>query len=214
MNKARSHLHIFKKIKLTHCYFKSLPSICRSWIDRVDFLHFLASRIHVRLSGVVSSLFSLWCRLSSSRRRHTTALYHTFFPWSQDELDVFASSSDNASSSRLPSRVKTEALNSHHRHRPPSPDRSTPTLHYYKNIISTLATLSTTQPCRYSAFSLSRAPRHRSFTRCRRSLSPLSYVHHPSAQWHSRWWTSRPFFTFRIAYWHMNSHKIYFYDPL
>jgi hypothetical protein len=123
--------------------------------------------------------------VSSGRRHHTGAPCHASFSLSQDGLAVSASSSGNALS-RLPSRVETEALNLHHRRRLPSSDRSTPTLHCYKKIISILATLPITQPRLYFASSLSRAPRHRSSTRRRRSVSPLSYAHHPSAQRHPR----------------------------
>jgi hypothetical protein len=106
-----------------------------------------------------------------------------------------------------PSQAKTEALNPHHRGRLPSPNRLTPILHCYKKIISTLTTLRTTQPRLYFASSIARAPWHRSSTRHRRSLSPLSHSHHPSAQWLSRWWTSRPTFTSQTAYRYVNSRK-------
>jgi hypothetical protein len=53
---------------------------------------------------------------------------------------------DNSLSHYLLSRVETEALNPHHHCQPPSLDRSTPTLHCYKNVILISATLSTTQP--------------------------------------------------------------------
>jgi hypothetical protein len=72
-------------------------------------------------------------------------LYPASFPWSQNELAVSASSSSNVLSCRLPSQVKTKALNPHHRHKPPSPDRVTLTLHYYKKIISILTTIPTNQ---------------------------------------------------------------------
>jgi hypothetical protein len=39
------------------------------------------------------------------------------------------------------------------------------------------------------------------------SFSPLSYTHHPSTQWHSQWWISRPSFTFWITYRYVNSHR-------
>jgi hypothetical protein len=51
-------------------------------------------------------------------------------------------------------------LNLHFRHWPPSPDHPISTIHYYKKIISTLVTLSTTQLCLYFASSLARAPRY------------------------------------------------------
>jgi hypothetical protein len=72
----------------------------------------------------------------------------------------------------------------------PSSDRLTPTIHWYKKIISILVTLSTTQPCFYFTSSIVRAPRHRSSTRRHHSLSLLSYTYHPFAQRHTRWWTS------------------------
>jgi hypothetical protein len=65
---------------------------------------------------------------------------------------------------------------------PPSPDCPTPTLHCYKNIISTPTTLPNTQPCLYFISSLARAPCHQSSTCYSCSLSMPSYGHHPSAQ--------------------------------
>jgi hypothetical protein len=91
-------------------------------------------------------------------------LYHASFPWSQNELAAPASSSDNASSRHLRSQTKTDALNPHHRHCLSSPDSPTSTIHYYKNIISTLVTLPTTQPRLHFTSSLARAPHHRSST--------------------------------------------------
>jgi hypothetical protein len=102
-------------------------------------------------------------------------------------------------SRHLPSRTETEALNLHHRHGLPSLDRPTPTLHCYKNIISTLATLPTTQPRLHFASSITRASRHRSSTYRRRPLSLLSHTYRPSTQWHSQWWTSRPVFASRTT---------------
>jgi hypothetical protein len=49
-------------------------------------------------------------------------------------------------------------------------------LHCYKNIISTMATLRTTQPCLHFASSLVRAPRHQSSTHHHCSLSPMSHA--------------------------------------
>jgi hypothetical protein len=85
---------------------------------------------------------------------------------------------------RLPSRAKTEALNLHRHHRPPSPDSLTPILYCYNKVISTLATLSTTQPHLHFAFSLARAPRPRSSTHHRHSLSPPPHVYHLFTHWH------------------------------
>jgi hypothetical protein len=111
----------------------------------VDFLHFWPSKIRVSPTGVVFSFSPPQCRLSSSQHRHTDASCHAYFSLSQDELATSASSSGNTLFRRLPSRAETKASNSHHSHRLPSLDRSTPTLHHYKKIISNLATLSTTQ---------------------------------------------------------------------
>jgi hypothetical protein len=96
------------KIKLIHRYFKSSPYICNSWINRVHFLNF-------------SSLSPHWYRLSSSRCHHAAMPCHISFTLSKDELAASASSFIDASSCHLPSRAKTDALNSHHRRRPPSP---------------------------------------------------------------------------------------------
>ncbi len=174
-----------KKIKLTHHYFKSSPSIYNNWIDHVNFLHFFVKKICVNPTGVISSLFPPRCCFFSNQRHHTTVPCHTFFPLSQDELADSASSFGNASSRRLPSRAKTEALNPHRRHRPPSPDHPTPTLHWYKKVILTLVTLPTTQSRLHFASSLARA-HHRSSTHRCHSLSPSYHVHRPSAQ-HPRW---------------------------
>jgi hypothetical protein len=135
-------------------------------------------------TSVFSSLFSPRRCLSSSRCHHADAPCHTSFSLSQNELTASTSSSGSALSHRLPSRAKTEALNPHHHHMLPSPDRPTPTLHCYKKIISTLATVPTTQSCLYFASSQARAPWHRSSTRRHRSLSSLSHAHRPSAQRH------------------------------
>jgi hypothetical protein len=153
-------------------------------MDHVNFLHFWPSKVRVSPTSVVSSLSPPEYRISSDRRHHAAALCHTSFPLSQDELAASALSFSNASSCRLPSRAKTEALNQHHYCRPPSPDHLTPTLHYYNNIISILATLPTTQPHLHFASSLARASLHRSSTRRHGSLSPLSHAHRSLAQGH------------------------------
>jgi hypothetical protein len=177
MNKIRYHLHIF--FKKTHSCFKSSPIICSNWIDSVIFLHFRPSKIHVSPTSVVSSLCLPWCRISSGRRHHTIASCHAFFPWSQDELAASTSFSSNALFRRLPSWAKTESLNPHHCHRPPPSDRLTPILHYYKNVISTLTTISITQPRLHFDSSLARAPCHRSSTRRRSTpiVSPHNDIH-------------------------------------
>jgi hypothetical protein len=101
-----SFAYVFKK--LTYYCFNSSLSFCSSWIYRVN------------PTGVVSSISSLRCRLSSGWRRQAATPCHTSFPSSQDELTTSASSSGDASSRHLPSRAETEVLNLHHRHWPPS----------------------------------------------------------------------------------------------
>jgi hypothetical protein len=132
------------------------------------------SKIRVSPIGIVSSIFPPRCCLSSDWCCHAVAPCHISFPWSQDKLAASASSSGNTLSHRLPSRVQTEELNLHHHHYPPSLDHPTSTLHYYKKVISTLVTLPTTQSRLHFAFSLAKAPRHRSSTCRYHSLSPLS----------------------------------------
>jgi hypothetical protein len=103
---------------------------------------------------------------------------HTYFSLSQVELDVSALSFDNASSRFLPSRAETEVLNPHHhRSRPTSSDSLTYSIYCYKNVISILVTLPTTQPRLHFASSLTRVPRHSSSTRLiihfHRRLTPI-----------------------------------------
>jgi hypothetical protein len=174
------------------------------------FFIFRFSKIRISPTDIVSSIFPLWCRLSSGPRRYVATPCHAFFPWRQDELTVFVSSSGNASSYRLPSWAKTEALNPHHRRRPPSPDSSTLILHWYKKIISTLITIHITELCLHFASFLATTPHHQSFTYCRRFLSSLFHTHRPFAQWHQWWRTSRSSFSFQISYQHVNSRKKYF----
>jgi hypothetical protein len=147
--------------KLTYYCFNSSLSFCSSWIYRVN------------LTGVISSISSLRCRLSSGWRRQAATPCHTSFPSSQDELTTSASSSGDASSCRLPSRAETEVLNLHHRHWPPSSaikKSSQPCHSPHHSIVSPFYLL------------LARASCHQSFTRHRCSLSPSSYAHHPSTQ--------------------------------
>jgi hypothetical protein len=168
--------------------------------------------ICVSPTSIVSSLSPPYYHLSSDRHRHAAVPCHASFPLSQDELAASTSSSDNNSSHRLPSLVKTEALNPHHHRRPPSPDRPTPTLHYYKRVISTLATLPITQPRLHFSSSVARASHHWSSTRYHRSLSPRSHIHRPSTQRHPRWWTSQRSFTSGTTYRHVNSRKKIFWN--
>jgi hypothetical protein len=76
----------------------------------------------------------------------------------------------------FPSQAKTETLNMHHRHRPPSSNSPTLTLHCYKKVILILITLRTTQPHLHFSYSLVRAPRHRSFT-----CAIVSFHHRPTS---------------------------------
>jgi hypothetical protein len=125
------------------------------------FFYFRSSKICISPTNVISLLFPLRCRLSSVQHRHTTTPFHSFFPWSQNELVVSALSSVNTSSCCLPFRDKIKALNSQYRRRSLSPDSQIHTLHCYKNTVSILASLSTTQS---SLFCLLRAPYHQSST--------------------------------------------------
>jgi hypothetical protein len=130
-----------------------------------------------------------------------------------------------------PLSTQTEALNPHHRRWPPSPDRPTPTLHCYKNVISTLVTLPATQPCLHFASSVVKVPCQRSSTCHYHSLLSQLHVCRPSAQRHPQWWTIRPSFASQTTYRYVNSCKkyilksrsitrgyqlvyLYFYDPL
>jgi hypothetical protein len=151
----------------------------------VDFLYFLF-KIRVNLTGVVSSLVPPLLRPTSSYSRTVSHFLLIEPKWARYLCFI----SDNASSCCLPSRAKIEAVNLHCHRRPPSTDRPTPTLHFCKNVISTLVTLPTTQLHLYFASSLTRALCHRSSTRRCYSLLSSSHVHHPSTQWHSWWWTS------------------------
>jgi hypothetical protein len=126
------------------------------------FFIFWSRKIRVSPTDFISSLSPPRCRLSSVWRHHATAPCHTSSPLRQDELTVSASYSGNALSRCLPSQIEIEALNPHHRRRLPSPNRLTPILYCYKNIISTLITLPTTQSRHHFASSLARAQWHQS----------------------------------------------------
>jgi hypothetical protein len=116
-----------------------------------------------------------WCRLSSGRHRHTVTPCHAYFPLIQDELAASTSFSNSASSHHLPSIAKTEVLNLHHRRQPPYSDRLTRTLHCYKNVMSILVTLHTTQSRLHFASSLAGAPPIAVvlFHRCPTLIAPL-----------------------------------------
>jgi hypothetical protein len=198
MNKTRSHLYMFSK-KITHHYFKSSPT----WI----FFIFWSSKILINPTRGISSLSPPRCRLTSDWHHHVIMPCHASFPWSYDELAASASYCGNASSCFLPSRAETKELNLHHRCWPPSLDHLTPTLHFYKKVISILVTLPTTKPHLHFASSTARAPRYQSSTCRHHSLSLLSHSYHPSTQRHPWWQTNRLSFASQTSYRHVNSYK-------
>jgi hypothetical protein len=146
--KTRSHLHMFKK-NLTHRYFKFSSSICTSWINLWIFFLFFGPVRFTSVQLTSSHLFLLPGAATSLTDVVTLSLHVTLFfielRWARCPhfIAVLTSSSDNTLSRRLLAQVKTEVLNSHHHRRLSSPDRLTPTLHCYKNIILILITLST-----------------------------------------------------------------------
>jgi hypothetical protein len=171
-----------------------------------SFFTFWPSKIYINPTGVVSSLFSQWCRLSSGQRHHTAAPCHASFSWSQDELAASASSSSNASSRRL---SPLEPKLKHWIH-------TTTTGHplwtvRLPNFIAVKCHLnfdhslynSTTSPfClpnQSTVLSELHLPPSFSFTAIPR--------HRPSVQRYSRCRTSRPSFASRTTYRHVNSHK-------
>jgi hypothetical protein len=170
------------------------------------FYIFWLSKICFSLTDIVSSLSPPQCCLSSDRSHHDAAPCGTSFPWSQNELAASTSSFGNASSHCLPSRAKIEVLNLHHRgSHPPQTGRLLPSSAI--KMSSQPFHSPTTQQRLHFASSLARAPRHRSSTHHRRSLSPSSHAFRPSTQRHPQWWTSRPYFNSQTTYRHVNSHK-------
>jgi hypothetical protein len=125
-------IYIYLK-KLIHRFFKFSPFICNNWIASVIFFIFWFSKIRISSTGIVSFLSLPRCRLFSGRRRHVVSHLLPI----EDELAAFTPSSGHVSLCRLPSRVKIDALNSYHRHWPP-----TIILQCYKKVISTLTLLS------------------------------------------------------------------------
>jgi hypothetical protein len=193
---------MFSKInKLTHRYFKSSPFNFSNWINRVNFIIFWRNKICVSSTDVVSFLSPLRCHLSSDWCRHVAVPCHASFLCSQDELAASALSFGNASSSRLPFWVETKHW-----------IRSTDASHSPRTARLPPSTAIKRSSQSWS-LSLARAPYHLSSTHCRRSLSPLSHVHRPSAQRHLRWRTSWPSIAFRTTYRHVNSCKNIFWNP-
>jgi hypothetical protein len=138
---------------------------------------------HASPTTGVSSLSSPRCRLSSDRHRHAATSCHTSFPLSQDELTASVSSFTNALSHYLPSRAKTEVLNSHHHAQATLLRSSNFHLYCYKKIISILITLPTTQLRLCFTSSITRSSRHRSSTCCCHFLLSSSHACHYSAQY-------------------------------
>jgi hypothetical protein len=195
----------YKKIfKVTHRCFKSSSFICTDESTACIFFIFWSSKIRVSPTGVVIFLSSPRCHLSSNRCRHTMShflliesrqarrlryTFHQRFVQSPPLL------SQNQSIESAPLLSATLSGPSDY------------ILHCYKNDISTLTTLPTTQSHLYFASFLARVPRHRSSTHRRHSFSPPSHDHRLSAQRHPLWWTSRSFFASQIAYRRVNSRK-------
>jgi hypothetical protein len=125
---------------------------------------------------VLSDLFPLLGDASPPANVITSPRRVTLLSYGAETSLLYASSFGNASFCHLPSRAEIETLNSHHRCRPPSPNSSISFLHYYKNIISILATLFNTQSCLYFTSSLIRASCHHSFTRRHHSFSSPSQL--------------------------------------
>jgi hypothetical protein len=160
------------------------------------FIYFIfqTSKIRVSPTDIVSSIFPPRCCFSSDRCHHADASCHLllmeprrvrclrFIFW-QCFVQSISLSSRNWSIEFALSPLAILP-------RPP-----THILHCYKNIISTLVTLSTTQSRLYFTSSLARAPHHRSSIHRHHSLSLLSHVHHSFTQRHPRWWTSWSYFT-------------------
>jgi hypothetical protein len=164
----------------------------------VHFLHFWSSKICVSPTGVISSLSPPRCCLSSGRHHAVSC----FLPLKPRRTRCICFIFRQRFIPSPPSRAKTKALNPHYHHRPPFSDNLTPTLHCYKKVISTLPTLPTTQLLLHFISSLAIGiPPY-----CHHSLLLLSHTR-PSAQWYPWWQISRPSFTFRTTYRHVNSRK-------
>jgi hypothetical protein len=119
MHKIRYHLHMFFLNELIVALNLHRPIVATELTSWIFFIFWL-SKIRVSPTDIVSSLSPPRCNLSFSQHHHATVPCHTSFPWSQDDLIASASSSINASSYRLPSWVKTKALNPHRHRWPPS----------------------------------------------------------------------------------------------
>jgi hypothetical protein len=136
----------------------------------MDFFYFLAQSDSCQPNWCRLPHSPLWCHLSSDQCHHAAASCHDSFTLSQDELVASTSSSSNASSHHLPSRVETKVLNPHHRRRLHSLDRPTSILYCYKKILNIGHSLhhSTTSPfCLLPSQSIipsEHHPRHRSLS--------------------------------------------------
>jgi hypothetical protein len=198
-----------KKNKLSHRCFKSSPSICSSWIDHVDFFFiFFASKIRVSSTGSIAPL-----PLSGDASPLTDVTMspsHVTLPSHGVKMSSLPLIHLRATLCPISSPLKPKpkhwictAAASHS----PRTAQLPPSITINKNVLSTLATLPTTQSHLRFACSLARAWRHRSSTRHHHSFSPSSHAHHHFAQWHQWWQNSQPSFTFWTTYLLVNSRK-------
>jgi hypothetical protein len=152
--------------------------------ESIAWFFFWPSKICVSSTGIISSLFALWCHLSSGRRRHAVAPCHASFPWSQDDIITSISTSGNTSSRRSTLEPKPKdwicIIAAGH----PLWTTRLPPSTTIKGHLNLDHSPHHSQLRLYFAFSLARAPHHRSFTRRRHSLSLTSHVHRPAVQQH------------------------------
>ncbi len=80
MNQIRSHLYMFSKNKLTHRCFKSSPSNCSNWIDRVNFFLFFGPIRFASAQLTLSPPFPL-PGVASHSPNIVTPLHHVTLPF-------------------------------------------------------------------------------------------------------------------------------------
>jgi hypothetical protein len=182
MNKTRSHLYMFKNINSTLLLNLHRPFIATESIVCIFFSFFSPVRF---ASAQLASFPPFPLSVAASPPANVaTSPHRVTFPSHGVKTSSLLSLHLPATLRPIisHSRAETEALNPHHHHRPPFSDHLTPNLHCYKNVISTLSTLPTTQSGLYFTSSLARAPYHQSSNHRCRSLLPSSHVYRPSAQ--------------------------------
>jgi hypothetical protein len=149
-------------------------------VESIAWFFFWPSKICVSPTGIISSLFALWCHLSSGRHRHAVVPCRASFLWSQDDIITSVSTSGNTSSRRSTLEPKPKdwicIIAAGH----PSWTTRLPPSTTIKGHLN----LDHSQPRLYFVSSLARAPHHQSSTRRRHSLLPSSHVHRPAAQQH------------------------------